>query len=63
MTVRVEKLQAPVSSLLTLAVLGLVSTATAVLLRWWQRPTTMVMSDDWLNEHARIDSHQGWDWD
>jgi antibiotic biosynthesis monooxygenase (ABM) superfamily enzyme len=60
MTVRVEKLQAPVPSLLTLAVLGLVSSATAVLLRWWQRPATMVMSEDWLNERARFDSSQGW---
>ncbi|HZM96390.1 MAG TPA: hypothetical protein VFB92_23365 [Vicinamibacterales bacterium] len=61
MTVRVEKLQAPVPSLLTLAVLGLVSSATAVLLRWWQRPATMVMSEDWLNDHNRVDSHRGSD--
>ena len=61
MTVRVEKLQAPVPSLLTLAVLGLVSSATAVLLRWWQRPAMMVMSEDWLNDQARVDSHRGTD--
>jgi len=29
---------------MAMAVLGLISSATAVLLRWWQRPTTMVMS-------------------
>jgi hypothetical protein len=61
MTVRVEKLQAPVPSLLTLTVLGLISSATAVLLRWWQQPTAMVMSEDWLNEHARVDSYRGRD--
>jgi antibiotic biosynthesis monooxygenase (ABM) superfamily enzyme len=60
MTVRVEKLQAPVPSLFTLAVLGLLSTTTAVLLRWWQRPTTMVMSEDWLYDRARSESKQGW---
>jgi hypothetical protein len=59
MTVRVEKLQAPAPSLFTLAVLGLLSTSTAVLLRWWQRPTTMVMSEDWLNDRARFDSKRG----
>jgi antibiotic biosynthesis monooxygenase (ABM) superfamily enzyme len=59
MNVRVEKLQAPVTSLFTLAVLGLLSTTTAVVLRWWQRPTTMVMSEDWLNDRARFDSKGG----
>jgi antibiotic biosynthesis monooxygenase (ABM) superfamily enzyme len=59
MAVRVEKLQAPVASLFTLAVLGLLSTTTAVVLRWWQQPTTMVMSDDWLNDRARFDSKIG----
>jgi hypothetical protein len=61
MAVRVEKLQAPVPSFLTLAVLGLISGATGVLLRWWQQPTTMVMSEDWLNDRARSDSHRGSD--
>jgi hypothetical protein len=42
-------------------VLGLVSGATAVLLRWWQQPTAMVMSEDWLNDRARFDSQRGWD--
>jgi hypothetical protein len=60
MTVRVEKLLVPVPSLVTLAVLGLVSTTTA-LLRWWQRPAPMVMSDDWLNDYARSESHRGSD--
>jgi hypothetical protein len=60
MNVHVEKLQAPVSSLLTVAVVGIVSTMTAVVLRWWQRPTPLVMSDDWLNDRARLDSQQGW---
>jgi hypothetical protein len=44
---------------LTLAVLGLISSTTAVLFRLWQRPATMVMSDEWLSEHARFGSHQG----
>jgi hypothetical protein len=35
------------------------STTTAVVLRWWQRPTTMVMSNDWLNDRARFDSKVG----
>jgi len=61
MSVRVEKLHAPVPSFLAMAVLGLISSATAVLLRWWQRPTTMMMSEDWLKERARFDSSQGWD--
>jgi hypothetical protein len=59
MTVRVEKLQAPVTSLFALAVLGFLSTTTSVFLRWWQRPTTMVMSEDWLNDRARFDSKRG----
>jgi hypothetical protein len=61
MTVRVEKLQAPAPSLVTLAVLGLIAGATAVLRRWWQRPTTMAMSEDWLNDYARFNSQRGWD--
>jgi hypothetical protein len=59
MTVRVEKLQVHVPSFLTLAVLGLISSTTALLFRLWQQPTTMVMSEDWLNEHARVDSQRG----
>ncbi len=59
MTVRVEKLQAPTPSLFALAVLGLLSTTTAVFVRWWQQPTTMVMSEDWLNDQARFDSKRG----
>jgi antibiotic biosynthesis monooxygenase (ABM) superfamily enzyme len=59
MTVRVEKLQTPAPSLFALAVLGLLSTTTAVFFRWWQRPTPMVMSDDWLYEQARFDSKRG----
>jgi hypothetical protein len=61
MTVRVEKLEAPVPSFVTLAALGLLSSATAFLVRWWQRPTTMVMSEDWLTDRARFDSRRGWD--
>jgi hypothetical protein len=59
MTVRVEKFQAPAPSLFTLAVLGILSTTTAVFFRWWQRPTNMVMSEDWLHEQARFDSQRG----
>jgi hypothetical protein len=61
MTVRVEKLQAPVPSFVTLAVLGLLSSATALIVRWWQRPTPLVMSEDWLNDYARFDSQRRWD--
>ena len=60
MTVRVEKLNAPTPSLLMVAVLGLVSTITGILWRWWQRPSTMVMSDDWMSDQARLDAKQGW---
>jgi hypothetical protein len=60
MTVRIEKLEAPAPSLVTLAVLGLLSTTTAVLVRWWQRPTTLKMSEDWLNDRARIDAQRGY---
>jgi hypothetical protein len=61
MSVRVEKLNAPFSSLLMVAVLGLLSSTTGVLWRWWQRPTTMVMSQDWMSDRARIDSKGGGD--
>ena len=61
MTVRVEKLQVPVPSFFTLAVLGLISSTTTLLFRLWQRPTTMVMSEEWLSEHARFGSNQGWE--
>ena len=60
MTVRVEKLNAPQPSLLMAAVLGLVSTITGILWRWWQRPTAMVMSDDWMNDQSRKDAKQRW---
>jgi hypothetical protein len=43
------------------AVLGLLSSTTGVLWRWWQRPTAMVMSQDWMNDRARIDSKGGGD--
>jgi hypothetical protein len=46
---------------LTLAVLGILSTTTAILMRWWQRPARQVMSDVWLNDRARLDSRQGWE--
>ena len=46
--------------LLMVAVLGLVSTITGILWRWWQRPSTMVMSDDWMSDQARLDAKQGW---
>jgi hypothetical protein len=61
MTVRVEKLRLPTPSFLTLAVLGIISSATASVLRWWQEPAPMVMSEDWINEHARTETQHGWD--
>lgn len=60
MTVRVEKLEAPAAPLISLAVLGFLSTMTALLVRWYRQPAPLVMSEDWLNEQARTDSHQGW---
>ena len=59
MTVRVEKLQSPVPLPFVLAMLGALSSATGFLFRWWQRPTTLVMSQDWLNERARSEGKQG----
>ena len=60
MTVRVDKLQAP-ATFLPVAVLGFLSAMTALAVRWWRKPAPLVMSDDWLNERARTESHQGWD--
>ena len=60
MTVRVEKLEAPAAPLISLAVLGFLSTMTALLVRWYRRPGPLVMSEDWLNDRARADFHQGW---
>ena len=59
MIARVEKLDAPAPSLFALAVLGILSTTTAALMRWWQRPAPMMMSEDWLSDRARIDSKHG----
>jgi hypothetical protein len=59
MTVRVEKLEAP-AALVSLAVLGFLSTMTALLVRRWRQPAPLVMSEDWLNDRARTDFHQGW---
>jgi hypothetical protein len=60
MTVRVEKLEAPATPLIAVTVLGFLSAMTAFLVRRWRQPTPLVMSDDWLSEQARSDSHQGW---
>jgi hypothetical protein len=60
MTVRVEKLEAPAAPLVSLAVLGVLSTMTALLVRWYRQPAPLVMSEDWLNDRARADFHQGW---
>jgi hypothetical protein len=61
MTVRVDKLETQAPSFLTLAVLGILSTTTAFLMRWWQRPAKQIMSDTWLNDRARLDSRKGWE--
>jgi hypothetical protein len=60
MTVRVEKLEALAAPLLPVAVLSLASTMAALLVRWWREPAPLVMSEDWMNERARSDFHQGW---
>ena len=60
MTVHVEKFEAPATPLLPVLVLGFLSATTALLMRWWRQPAPLVMSEDWLNERARTDSHQGW---
>lgn len=60
MTVRVEKLEAPAAPLVSLAVLGFLSTMTVLLVRWWRKPAPLVMSEDWLSDRARTDSYQGW---
>ena len=57
MDVRVEKFQGPAPWFLTM--LGLVSTTTAALLHRWQRPATMVMSEEWMKDRAHIDSKKG----
>ena len=61
MTVRVEKLSHPVPSLLGVAILGLLSTTAAVVVRWWQRPAPLTMSEDWLNDRARTEAQRGWE--
>jgi len=53
MTVRLETLDARVGSQgwLTPALFRISSTATGRLLEWWQRrSSTLVMSEEWLNE-------------
>jgi hypothetical protein len=53
MTVRVEQLEAPAPSPTALAAERLLAVVSAALLGWWRRPTGLIMSEDWLNEHAR----------
>jgi hypothetical protein len=60
MSVRVEKLTAPAAPLLPMAVLALLSSMAALLMRWWRQPAPLVMSEDWMSEQARIDSQRGW---
>jgi hypothetical protein len=59
MSARVEKLEAHAASLFAVAILGILSTTTAVLMRWWQRPAPMTMSDDWMSDLLRSDSKNG----
>jgi hypothetical protein len=60
MTVRLEKLEASAAPLISIAVLGLVSTMATLLVRWWRQPAPLVMSEDWVNDRARSDAYQGW---
>jgi hypothetical protein len=60
MSVRVEKLEALATPLVPMAVLGLLSTTAALLVRWWRQPAPLVMSEDWMSDRARSDFHQGW---
>jgi hypothetical protein len=60
MTVRVEKLGTSATPLLPIAVLGVLSTMAALLIRWWRQPAPLVMSEDWMNDRARTDVYQGW---
>jgi hypothetical protein len=60
MAVRIEKLEATAAPLVPLAVVGFVSTMTVLLMRWWRQPAPMAMSEDWLSDRARSESHQGW---
>jgi len=60
MAVRVERLSAPSPSLLMVALMGLMSVTTGIFWRWWQRPATMTMSQDWMSDQARMDAKQGW---
>jgi hypothetical protein len=55
MTVRVDTLDALLTGSSSRAVPFVRSLSTTVLERvatwWWQRRTTLVMSEEWLNEH------------
>jgi hypothetical protein len=60
MTARVERFDHPAPSFAALAAERMLALATAIFVRWWQRPTELVMSDEWLSEHARSVSKRGW---
>ena len=60
MTVHVEKFETHATPLLPAVALGFLSAMTALLVRWWRQPAPLVMSEDWLNDRARTDAHQGW---
>jgi len=59
MTVRVERLDAHNPSPAALIALRMMSNATDLVIRWWNKPTSLTMSDDWLNDHARYVSKSG----
>jgi len=60
MTVHVEKLHGPAPLPFVLAMVAAVSSATTFFFRWWQRPTTLIMSQDWLTDRVRAEGKQGW---
>jgi hypothetical protein len=53
MTARVERLEAPSPSLLTLATMRVLTAASTAFSRWWNRPATLSMSEDWIVDYSR----------
>ena len=58
-SLRMRDSRAPATPLIAVTMLGFLSAMTALLVRWWRQPAPLVMSDDWLSDRARSDSHQG----
>jgi len=58
MTVRVERLETTSPSPLALATIRILSAAAAAVSRWWHTPTALIMSDNWMSDHARSTWHR-----